>query len=100
MGRDVRRKAVKRALDERVISDSRGAGAEPREPGRALGVIAKQPVDIGADHAPVGRYSAFGRTIGKAGERAGTIPAGGHAPMPFLAWKRDAARVAAHRVAP
>src|SRR5260370_20449661 len=98
MGGDVRGKAVKRALDQGVVSDSRRSCAKSREPCCALGIIAKQPVDIGADYAPVGRYSALGLIATEASERAGAIRAGGHAHIHFVACKRNAAGVALHRV--
>src|SRR5258705_646468 len=92
MGGDVRGKAIEGALDKSVMGDSRRSCAKPRKPRCALAVVAKQPVDIGPDHAPIGRYGALGRTAAQAGGTAGAIPAGGYPPEPFLTLARQCRR--------
>ena len=53
MLRDVRGKPVERGLDQTIISDGCRAGVEAHKPRGALGVVSKQTVNIGTEHAPV-----------------------------------------------
>src|SRR5687767_11726903 len=64
---EMRGKLVERLLDAPVIGDIRLA-PEALEPCRALAVVHEQPMQIGADHAPIGRLRAFRRAVGEMGE--------------------------------
>ena len=56
---------IERLLDQAIVADRARAGAEARQPGGALAVVGEQAVDIGADHAAVGRDRALRRAVGE-----------------------------------
>ena len=95
---EMRRERVERALDRGVVGDAGRAGGEARKPGRALPVVGEQAVDIGADHAAVGRDRALGRSVGEPRKRPRAVRPFGHAHMHLVAGKRHAVGGrAAHR---
>ena len=77
------------------------ASRQAREPGRALPVVGKQPVDVGAEHAAVRRYGSLVRPIVERGEWPRAVAAHGDPHVHLVAEKRHAAiRPAADRLKP
>src|SRR5579883_3594842 len=87
--------------DQRFILDLDWAGGEAREPSRALSVIGKEAVHIGADDMRIDRNRAFGRAVVQLREGQLAIRTRGHTHMHFVAGDRYAVEgPAVHRFEP
>src|SRR5215469_11735790 len=97
----MRRETIKRLFDQLVIGDGGWAGRQAVEPGRTLAIIGKQGMNIGAEHAAVGRNRALLRLIVQPREWPRTIGASRDPHMHFISGKRNpASRLAADRLQP
>ena len=54
MGGKMRRQPIQRFVDQRVVPDGGPTRGKARQPGRALLIVDKQPVNLGSDHPSVG----------------------------------------------
>jgi len=69
MGFEMGGEPIERVLHQGLVSDGCRAAGKAREPRRALSVVGKEAVDIGAYHTAIGRDRALGHAIGSSGTR-------------------------------
>src|ERR1700745_2355680 len=87
----VRREAVERLFNQVVVGDAGRAGRQAGEPSRTLMIISKQPMNVGPEHAAVGRNRPVERTVVAPRERPSAVGAYRDAHMHLITAKRNAA---------
>ena len=87
----MRRKPVEDLFDQGIVGNVCRAGRQPGKPGGSLTIVGEQTVDLGAEHAAVGRNRSFRRTVGEPGKGPLAIGARRHAHMHYLTGERNAA---------
>src|SRR5439155_4739490 len=98
---EMRGEPIKRLLNHLIVGDVGRASRQAAQPSRTLTIVGEQPVDVGAEHAAVGRYRALKRTVVEPCKRACAVGPGGDAHVHLITAQRSAAvRRAAYRFKP
>src|SRR6516225_8727302 len=97
----MRSESIERLFDQLLVSDTRRAGRESLKPCCTLAIISEQAVNIGAEHAAVGRHCSFGRAViePRKGPRASGASRDAHVHL-VATKRRPIAGRAAHRLEP